>query len=585
MLGDLNIAEPRRAHRLCGTARHRADDRAEAARRLPAQRVPARARHARRGGRSPRAEGDASRARCGSARRLARRRAAPCRPRMPGSAEPDGAVPLNARGLHRMDPLDRLLALETPRHQGRPREHPRACEALGHPERAYRSVIVAGTNGKGSVTAMVEAALRRGRPSHGRTPRRIWSISRNGSSSMAGPSTGASWPPRRAEVLDVDGGVCAADRAAASRRRSSRSRRRWRSSCFAARGWRLPCSRSAWAAASTRPTSSTPRRRDHVDRARSRAFLGDTLEASRSRRRASSSPACRSSWAPPGDALARRRSESRPSGGAVVVADEDVAADVAMEDGETWLHADDAAARVRARCARAARTPPGRQCGGRGAAARSDRRRRLRVPPAAVEPVCADTEWRGRLEWIDRRIARGCSSMRAQPGRRRARSRRTSASVHPPGAHRVRRHARQGHGRHAAALLPHATRLILTRSAMPRARRSGVACGAGRGAGAGAPLDDHAGRRRGARAGAAADSGVCVAGSIFVLGEVHGLRRVRRRHAVEGAAGSCYSATTFLLPIACLRAVRPFIMLRIPSLSSRALAAGVSPRPRRRSRA
>jgi dihydrofolate synthase/folylpolyglutamate synthase len=33
-------------------------------------------------------------------------------------------------------------------------------DALGHPERAFRSVHVAGTNGKGSVTAMVESALR-----------------------------------------------------------------------------------------------------------------------------------------------------------------------------------------------------------------------------------------------------------------------------------------------------------------------------------------------------------------------------------------------------------------------------------------
>jgi dihydrofolate synthase/folylpolyglutamate synthase len=33
-------------------------------------------------------------------------------------------------------------------------------EGLGHPDRAFRSVIVAGTNGKGSVTAMVERALR-----------------------------------------------------------------------------------------------------------------------------------------------------------------------------------------------------------------------------------------------------------------------------------------------------------------------------------------------------------------------------------------------------------------------------------------
>ena len=33
------------------------------------------------------------------------------------------------------------------------------CAALGHPEQSFRSVIVAGTNGKGSVTAMTSAAL------------------------------------------------------------------------------------------------------------------------------------------------------------------------------------------------------------------------------------------------------------------------------------------------------------------------------------------------------------------------------------------------------------------------------------------
>jgi dihydrofolate synthase/folylpolyglutamate synthase len=36
----------------------------------------------------------------------------------------------------------------------------RLCAALGDPQDAFRSVIVAGTNGKGSVTAMVETALR-----------------------------------------------------------------------------------------------------------------------------------------------------------------------------------------------------------------------------------------------------------------------------------------------------------------------------------------------------------------------------------------------------------------------------------------
>ncbi len=36
------------------------------------------------------------------------------------------------------------------------------CAALGHPERSFRSIIVAGTNGKGSVTAMTSAALHAG---------------------------------------------------------------------------------------------------------------------------------------------------------------------------------------------------------------------------------------------------------------------------------------------------------------------------------------------------------------------------------------------------------------------------------------
>ena len=34
------------------------------------------------------------------------------------------------------------------------------CAALGNPQDAFPSIIVAGTNGKGSVTAMLDAALR-----------------------------------------------------------------------------------------------------------------------------------------------------------------------------------------------------------------------------------------------------------------------------------------------------------------------------------------------------------------------------------------------------------------------------------------
>ena len=89
-LRDARRRQHRRAEgadRLRRPARHRADDPAEAARGLPAQRVPARARHARPGRRSPRDEGDARAACCafmdGAApapRRAERRRRAGRRP-------------------------------------------------------------------------------------------------------------------------------------------------------------------------------------------------------------------------------------------------------------------------------------------------------------------------------------------------------------------------------------------------------------------------------------------------------------------------------------------------------------------------
>ena len=52
------------------------------------------------------------------------------------------------------------LRARTVRHQARAREHPHVLAALGHPERAWRSIHIAGTNGKGSVAAMVERGLR-----------------------------------------------------------------------------------------------------------------------------------------------------------------------------------------------------------------------------------------------------------------------------------------------------------------------------------------------------------------------------------------------------------------------------------------
>jgi dihydrofolate synthase/folylpolyglutamate synthase len=58
--------------------------------------------------------------------------------------------------------LDRLFALETFGIKLGLENIARLCAALGHPQRSFRSIHVAGTNGKGSVTAMVHAALTSG---------------------------------------------------------------------------------------------------------------------------------------------------------------------------------------------------------------------------------------------------------------------------------------------------------------------------------------------------------------------------------------------------------------------------------------
>jgi dihydrofolate synthase/folylpolyglutamate synthase len=55
--------------------------------------------------------------------------------------------------------FDRLLALEAFGIKLGLTNVTRLCEALGHPERAFASVHIAGTNGKGSVTAMVHEGL------------------------------------------------------------------------------------------------------------------------------------------------------------------------------------------------------------------------------------------------------------------------------------------------------------------------------------------------------------------------------------------------------------------------------------------
>src|SRR5687767_6011003 len=58
-----------------------------------------------------------------------------------------------------MSSLDRLFALETFGIKLGLQNIGRLCDALGHPERSFAALHVAGTNGKGSVTSMAHAAL------------------------------------------------------------------------------------------------------------------------------------------------------------------------------------------------------------------------------------------------------------------------------------------------------------------------------------------------------------------------------------------------------------------------------------------
>ena len=59
-----------------------------------------------------------------------------------------------------MDPISYLLSLEQFGIKFGLDNIAALLDRLGHPERAFTSVHIAGTNGKGSVTAMVDAALR-----------------------------------------------------------------------------------------------------------------------------------------------------------------------------------------------------------------------------------------------------------------------------------------------------------------------------------------------------------------------------------------------------------------------------------------
>src|SRR5262249_29641531 len=115
-----------RADRLCRPPRHRADHPPEPARRLPAERVPARSRLPRPGRRARRDEGDAG--------------ALPPAPALSADRTQEILGRLEARRI-RLG-LDRMRGL---------------LAELGNPERRFPAVLVAGSNGKGSTAALLAA--------------------------------------------------------------------------------------------------------------------------------------------------------------------------------------------------------------------------------------------------------------------------------------------------------------------------------------------------------------------------------------------------------------------------------------------
>ncbi len=170
LLRDAGRPERRRAQRadrLRRAARDRADDPPDAPRRIPALRVPARARNARLHRGPLRDEGHARAVPAPALDPARGRRKAAGGNRSLSARE--RRLPPPASGLphlHRLESLGQrgvrlgLAAIDA------------VCERLGRPERRVPSVLVAGTNGKGSTAATLASIvdLRRA-PRPGSTPR------------------------------------------------------------------------------------------------------------------------------------------------------------------------------------------------------------------------------------------------------------------------------------------------------------------------------------------------------------------------------------------------------------------------------
>ncbi len=141
MLGDVNIAEPKALIGFAGPARDRADHPSEAARGIPAQRVPAGARDARHDRRSSRDEGHRSRACCASACPCARCPPPPHRLHRLPRPRRYRFPPRSSSRRSREARVPRLsLQSRALRHEVRPRQHGEAVRRRSAiPETAFTS--------------------------------------------------------------------------------------------------------------------------------------------------------------------------------------------------------------------------------------------------------------------------------------------------------------------------------------------------------------------------------------------------------------------------------------------------------------
>ena len=248
---------------------------------------------------------------------------------------------------------------------------------------------------------------------------------------------------RHRRRADRGGGVRAARRPRRDVRRDSLAapaqllrsdHRRGARCCFARRGSMSPCSRSVWAAGSTRPTSSTPVAAaitaidfDHE------AFLGHTLEADRAREGRRHQAGTRSwCWAEtPGRAGVVRRRVRTAAGADMSTRPTSVDVDVIMDERpRRGCRSSRRAART-ATCARPARPPSGRQ--------RPDGLRLLEelsahglapVPADAIRTGVEDVVWPARLELLALARHEDAASTARTTRPARARSRPTSQETY-----------------------------------------------------------------------------------------------------------------------------------------------------------